>query len=155
LFAPISSSLAAAPTISWWVWLLIIVLIILLILLLWWLFKKDRSESTSTTEPVHETPQPVETRSISVPMEPAVPDDIKIIEGIGPKIEKILNEAGIHTCATLASSEVSHLEGILKAANLRLADPTTWPEQARLAAEGKMEELQTLQGQLKGGRKVY
>jgi predicted flap endonuclease-1-like 5' DNA nuclease len=155
LFAPISSSLAAAPTISWWVWLLIIVLIILLILLLWWLFKKDRSESTSTTEPVHETPQPVETRSISVPMEPAVPDDIKIIEGIGPKIEKILNEAGIHTFATLASSEVSHLEGILKAANLRLADPTTWPEQARLAAEGKMEELQTLQGQLKGGRKVY
>jgi len=154
LFAPISSPLAAAATISWWVWLLIIILIILLILLLWWLFKKDRSESTSIAEPIHEIPQPVETRSVSLPIEPGVPDDIKIIEGIGPKIEKILNEAGITTFATLASTEVSRLEGILKAANLRIADPTTWPEQAQLAADGKLAELQTFQSQLKGGRKA-
>jgi len=154
LFAPSFQSMAAAATIKWWVWLLIIVLIFLLILLLWWLFKKDRSETTSTEEPVHETPQPVETRSVNFPIEPVVPDDIKIIEGIGPKIEKILNEAGITTFATLASTEVSRLEGILKAANLRLADPATWPDQARLAAEGKMEELQLFQNQLKGGRKA-
>jgi hypothetical protein len=31
-------------------------------------------------------------------------------------------------------------------------NPGTWPKQAKLAADGKWEELETLQKQLKGGK---
>lgn len=79
-------------------------------------------------------------------------DDLKKIEGIGPKIEGILQEAGITTFAELASTEVSELERILEG-NVRMAFPETWPEQAALAAAGKWEELETLQSELEGGRR--
>jgi predicted flap endonuclease-1-like 5' DNA nuclease len=151
MFAPLSATLAAATPIAWWVWLLIIILILLLILLLWWLFRKDRGEISSPVEQIHETPHPVETRAAGLPV---TPDDLKIVEGIGPKIEKLLNAAGIFTFSDLASTPVSRLAEIMKAANLRISDPTTWPEQARLAAEGKLDALKDYQDKLKGGRVV-
>ena len=81
------------------------------------------------------------------------PDDLEAIEGIGPKIASILREAGITTFAQLAASEISTLTELLQQANLRLADPGTWPEQAQLAAEGKWDAFKTLQDNLKGGRR--
>lgn len=82
------------------------------------------------------------------------PDDLKIIEGIGPKIAKILSEAGITTFADLAKADPAKLNQILDTAGIgNIADPATWPQQAKLAAEGKMDELQALQDSLKGGRK--
>jgi large subunit ribosomal protein L21 len=81
------------------------------------------------------------------------PDDLVAIEGIGPKIAGILKAAGIATFADLAATDTSRLSDILHGANLRLADPTTWPEQAQLAAEGKWEEFKALQNSLKGGRR--
>jgi predicted flap endonuclease-1-like 5' DNA nuclease len=82
------------------------------------------------------------------------PDDLKVIEGIGPKISGLLNDAGIKTFAQLAETEVSKLQGILDANKLRLGNPETWPEQAKLAAAGDREALEALQDQLKGGRRV-
>ncbi|MDX1523704.1 MAG: 4Fe-4S binding protein, partial [Anaerolineae bacterium] len=75
----------------------------------------------------------------AAPPAPAKPDDLKKIEGIGPKIATLLNEAGITTFAGLAKTEVSKIREILEAAGPRykLSDPETWPEQAALAAEGK------------------
>ncbi|GAB4412032.1 MAG: hypothetical protein Fur0044_06260 [Anaerolineae bacterium] len=85
----------------------------------------------------------------------AAPDDLKVIEGIGPKIAGLLNSAGITTFAQLAETEVSRLEQLLVEANLRrLADPGTWPEQAKLAAAGDWEAFKALTDQLKGGRRV-
>ena len=85
---------------------------------------------------------------------PVVPDDLKIVEGIGPKIEEILHEAGIKTFAQLAAASVGQLEQIVREdAGIRIAFPDTWPEQARLAADGKWEALETLQEELKGGRR--
>ena len=81
-------------------------------------------------------------------------DDLEQIEGIGPKIASILKAAEITTFAQLAATEVTHLSDILQGANLRLADPATWPEQANLAAEGKWDELKALQDSLKGGQRV-
>lgn len=83
----------------------------------------------------------------------SVVDDLIKIEGIGPKINSILHEAGIHTFADLAQADVERLREILLQAGLRVNDPTTWPEQAALAAAGKWEELQTLQDQLNAGRR--
>jgi predicted flap endonuclease-1-like 5' DNA nuclease len=81
------------------------------------------------------------------------PEDLTPIEGIGPKINKVLHEAGITTFAQLAATEVSRLEQILALANLRLAKADTWPEQARLAAAGDWEGLERLQNELDAGRR--
>jgi predicted flap endonuclease-1-like 5' DNA nuclease len=81
------------------------------------------------------------------------PDDLKRIEGLGPKIEKILQAAGIHTFAQLATTEASQLEKIVREdADLRVAYPDTWPQQAELAAAGDWEGFAKLQEELHGGR---
>jgi len=97
--------------------------------------------------PITETPSPADMPAIAV-------DDLELIEGIGPKIATILNAAGIKNFAQLADMPSAEIKKILEDANLRLGDPTTWPDQARLAASGKFDELQQYQSQLKGGRKV-
>jgi predicted flap endonuclease-1-like 5' DNA nuclease len=83
------------------------------------------------------------------------PNDLKVVEGIGPKIEKLLKADGIKTWSELAATEVTRLQNILSAAGdrFRLADPTTWPEQAQLAADGAWEDLKSLQDKLNRGRK--
>jgi len=87
---------------------------------------------------------------------PTTKDDLKKIEGIGPKIERLLNDAGIYTWRQLADSNVDHLKEILQAAGDRykIHDPATWPQQADLAAQGKWEELKQLQDDLIGGRET-
>ncbi|MDX1667013.1 MAG: DUF4332 domain-containing protein [Saprospiraceae bacterium] len=81
-------------------------------------------------------------------------DDLKAIEGIGPKIAGLLNDAGINTWAELAEAKVDRLNEILEEAGsrYRMHDPTTWPKQAKFAAEGQWEELENYQDQLKGGK---
>ena len=80
------------------------------------------------------------------------PDDLTVIEGIGPKIKLILAEAGITRFDQLAECEVDHLAGIMKNANLRIANPKTWPSQARMAAAGEWDKLQSYQERLNAGR---
>ena len=81
-------------------------------------------------------------------------EDLKIVEGIGPKIEKLLNKAGIKTWENLASTPVDTLREILQNAgdNYRIHDPATWSDQARLAANGEFEKLKEYQDFLSGGR---
>ncbi len=95
-------------------------------------------------------------KSTAVPViEPVEPDNLKKIEGIGPKIEGILHEAGISTFAALAVETVQNLEKIVREdAGIRVAFPDTWPEQAQLAAAGEWEKLEALQDALKGGRRT-
>ena len=81
-------------------------------------------------------------------------DDLKRIEGIGPKISASLQGAGITTFAQLAATEAPRLNEILDAAGLSRADPGTWPEQAKLAAAGHWDELAALQKELKWGRRA-
>jgi DNA-directed RNA polymerase subunit beta' len=92
-------------------------------------------------------------RVVPVPGKPT-PDDLAIVEGIGPKIASLFQAAGINTFAQLAATDVERLRQILRAADIRIADPTTWPEQARLAAAGEWDKLKALQEQLRGGRRV-
>ena len=83
----------------------------------------------------------------------AKPDDLKKIEGIGPKISELLTAAGIPTFEALANSDFDTLRAILDDAGNRykIANPTTWPKQARLAADGKWDELKELQDRINGG----
>lgn len=82
------------------------------------------------------------------------PEDLKVVEGIGPKIEQLFKAEGIKTWADLAATSTARMQEILDAAGerYRLADPGTWAEQAGLAAAGKWEQLSTLQSQLRGGK---
>jgi predicted flap endonuclease-1-like 5' DNA nuclease len=97
---------------------------------------------------------PVKAAPLEVSQEP---DDLKRIEGIGPKISSLLEAAGIKTFAQLAATEVDRISQILEEADpklLQLADPKTWPRQAKLAAEGKWDALEKWQERLKGGRQA-
>jgi large subunit ribosomal protein L21 len=78
-------------------------------------------------------------------------DDLKKIEGIGPKIASTLVEAGIATFADLAKTKSAKISEII--AGVRGNHVTdTWPAQAKLAADGKWDELKKWQDELDGGK---
>jgi small subunit ribosomal protein S2 len=82
-------------------------------------------------------------------------DDLTHIAGIGVKISSVLRSAGIDTFAKLATAKVDSIRKILEAENpslLRLTDPSAWPEQARIAADGDWEALSNLQNKNKTKR---
>jgi len=74
-------------------------------------------------------------------------DDLTKVEGIGPKIAEHFNNAGILTWEELANTDVSRLQEILIAAGprYRMHNPGSWPKQARMAADGKWDELKVWQ----------
>ena len=80
-------------------------------------------------------------------------DDLKLIEGIGPKTAEALVAAGIDTFAKLAKKSVEEIKAVLEAGeNLAHLDPETWAKQAELAADGKFDELKAWQDELNGGK---
>ena len=143
-------------TFPWW--LVILILAILMIIVIWALTRNAKATEAPHIEHTHAEPAPVEATRAPEPVAaveaPLIPDDLKLIEGIGPKISSLLNAAGIYTFAQLAATPVADLQAILDKAGLRLGNPATWPEQAALAAKGDLTGLQALQDTLKGGRKV-
>lgn len=81
-------------------------------------------------------------------------NDLKIIEGIGPKIEELFKTSGILTWKSLSETSVDRCREILLKAGERfqIHDPGTWPRQAKLCYEGKWQELKDWQDILDGGR---
>ncbi|MDH3243760.1 MAG: helix-hairpin-helix domain-containing protein [Saprospiraceae bacterium] len=80
-------------------------------------------------------------------------NDLRIIEGIGPKTADLLVNKGIDTWKKLSETSVGQLQGILDRAGSRfqLLNPNTWPKQAGLAASGDWTKLRSYQDQLVGG----
>lgn len=81
-------------------------------------------------------------------------NDLKIIEGIGPKIEELYHNAGINTWFELSKTSVEKLQNILNAAGegFTIHNPGTWARQAELAYQGKWKELKDWQDVLDGGK---
>ena len=81
-------------------------------------------------------------------------DDLKLIEGIGPKIEALIKADGLTTWRQLSKANVERLQGILDAAGPRynIHNPGSWPTQAGLLADGKWVEFKTLTDNLTGGK---
>jgi large subunit ribosomal protein L17 len=154
--------------------------LLLFVWLLWWLWNRERedfreieieidikSPQPSREPGALEAEAPIESTDRSAEEEPpptveteAPPiaefDDLRRVEGIGPKIASVLEDAGITTFSGLAQTGVGRINEILEEADPRLrslADPTTWPEQAALAASGDWEALSALQSELRGGRR--
>ena len=81
-------------------------------------------------------------------------DDLKIVEGIGPKIEELLHKAGIYTWESLSESSPDRIKGILDQAGNEYAihDAGSWPQQAGFAANHDWDMLKKLQDELNAGK---
>jgi predicted flap endonuclease-1-like 5' DNA nuclease len=81
-------------------------------------------------------------------------DDLKIVEGIGPKIEELFNSEGIFTFAELAATSVDKMKAILDTAGPRfqIHNPATWANQAAMARDGNWDELKKWQDILYKGK---
>jgi hypothetical protein len=123
-----------------WIWFVILA-VLLLVLIIWWFNRRSSDQVVVPPEaPVQiqkETP----------------PDDLVRLEGIGPKVAKVLNDAGITTFEALSRADPADLQMTLNAAGLQMMNPEGWIEQASLAAKGDWEGLERMQSELKGGRK--
>ena len=80
-------------------------------------------------------------------------DDLTKVEGIGPKAAEALVAAGISTYEELSKADADNIKEILTESSSRMAhlDPTSWPKQAKMAADGKWDELKEWQDNAKGG----
>jgi len=99
--------------------------------------------------------EPAETPSRSKSKkQPKQQDNLKRIEGIGPKIAEVLRANGIDTFAKLAKMTPDEIKDLLNNAGERFSfqDPTTWPQQAKMAADGEWDKLRKWQDELKAGK---
>ena len=82
------------------------------------------------------------------------PDDLEIIEGIGPKIAQLMRQHGITTFVQLATASPAEIAAILEKGgpNFRIANPGTWPEQAGHCVRNDWAGLKRLQDRLTAGR---
>ena len=83
-----------------------------------------------------------------------VQDGPQQVEGIGPKIQEVLQAAGINTHADLAAKSADEVKEILAPEGGVIAsrDTSTWPAQAQMAADGEWEKLRAWQDELDGGK---
>ncbi len=121
--------------------------------------KKESTEEVESVETIEETKEEEtvdkeKNEEVKETAEKKEADDLTKIEGIGPKINELLQNAGINTFADLAEIEVDKVKEILENAegNFKSHDPETWPAQAKLASEGKWDELKKWQDELDGGK---
>ncbi|WP_293299084.1 30S ribosomal protein S2 [Allomuricauda sp.] len=89
----------------------------------------------------------------AAPKAEAKADDLTKIEGVGPKAAEALAASGVKSYADLADADAEKIKEILTEASSTLAhlDPTSWPKQAKMAADGKWDELKEWQDSVKGG----
>jgi large subunit ribosomal protein L27 len=119
--------------------------------------KKTAPAPTPAAPAVADAPAKAKSSAIVLPSGKKIKqDDLKVIEGIGPKIEELLQQAGIHTWAELAVAATDTVQAVLDEAGprYRMHDPATWSKQAALAAAEQWAELEAYQDHLKGGRDV-
>ena len=123
-------------------WLLYVLLgfFLLMVIVGWWASTRNKDQVDAPQE-------------VHVEHETHAPDDLTKLEGIGPKVAKVLGEVGITTFAGLARANAADVQKTLTAAGLQMMNPEGWIEQAELAAKGDWAGLEKLQGELKGGRR--
>lgn len=121
---------------------------------------KKKAEAVNTdaaaeTTASAETKEDTETK-VKPAKKSAKADDLTVIEGVGPKIAEVFVKAGIANFSALAAKTADELKVILTEAGdqFNTAVTDTWPEQAKLAAEGKFDELKKWQDELDGGKEA-
>lgn len=81
-------------------------------------------------------------------------DDLKVVEGIGPKIEGLFHSFDINTWQALSDASVAKCQEVLNSGGdrYRIHDPSSWPMQAKMCYEGKWDELKRWQVAHKHGK---
>ena len=123
------------------------------------LIGKTKKKSKGTTElgtAGTAAPVSVAPKAKIAKAQPPQPDNLKRIEGIGPKIAEVLKAANVDSFVKLAAMTPDQIKDLLNAAGDRFSfqDPATWPAQADLAAQGEWDKLKKWQDELKGGKVV-
>lgn len=105
--------------------------------------KEDNSSIKAATKPTYAKKKVVIAK-----------DDLQLIEGVGPAIEKLFHKHGIMSFKDIVKADVEWLEDILELGwnRFKAHSPTTWPDQARLASKWKWSELEEYQEILNGGK---
>lgn len=116
--------------------------------------KVENTEATPKTAKTADTPKATVAPKTTAKKATTAGDDLTKVEGIGPKVKGLFNDAGISTFAELASKTADELKDILVPHGGRYAgmNTETWPKQAQLAAENKWDELKKWQDELNGGK---
>ncbi|AXT52266.1 50S ribosomal protein L21 [Aquimarina sp. BL5] len=112
--------------------------------------KKAAPKAEKKVEAKAAAPKKEEAPKKAAPKKSAKADDLKKIEGIGPKIAETLKANGIVTFADLAKADPKQIAEFIKDVRGNHV-PDTWPKQAEMAAEGKWDELKEWQDKLDGG----
>jgi len=112
--------------------------------------KAEPKKETKAAAP-KAAPAKKEAPAKKAPAKKAAKDDLKKIEGIGPKIAETLTAAGIATFADLAKAKPAKISEIIEGVRGNHV-PDTWPKQAKMAADGKWDELKKWQDELDGGK---
>ena len=143
---------------------------IMIAMLIWWLLKEksinknafpkkvelivltdqEEEKTEELSEPDEEESQKVSGKVSST----SAPDDLKVIDGIGPRSAEVLAAAGVTSFTQLSGMDPDSIQNIMREAGVRIPYPETWPEQAALAAAEKWVELEVLQETLQRGRRV-
>ena len=81
-------------------------------------------------------------------------DDLKVVEGIGPKIEGLFHDFNIKTWKALSETSVEKCQEVLNSGGerYRIHDPASWPLQAGMAYKGEWQALAKWQDEHKGGK---
>ena len=116
-------------------------------------FEEDVEEKRQEVQYINtDAPPPPATHEPITPTE-AVPDDLKVIEGIGPRMEAALVAAGVDNFAKLAQVSEDEIRAAIHAAGMRFAPSVpTWAQQAAFAARGDWAGLKAYQETLRSGR---
>lgn len=117
----------------------------------------EQSAATAESETDHSvTPDKVdEGDADDAPAGDGEPDDLTLIEGVGPYYRDLLHEIGVDTFAKLAQLSAEEIENrIVEAGGRRSASMKTWAEQAKYAAAGDFDGLEEFKSNLTGGRRT-
>jgi len=115
--------------------------------------KAKKAPAKKAAAPKKETAAKKPAAKKAAPKKASGADDLTKIEGIGPKAAEALIAAGLATFAELAKSTEAKIKKILDEAEGRfgMMKPASWPKQAKLAADGKWDELKKWQDEMDGG----
>ena len=116
--------------------------------------KVEEKPAAVETPKAEEAPAPAPEKKKAAPKkEAAKADDLTKIEGIGPKGAEALVNAGVDSFEKLSKSKPEAIKEILTEASSRMAhlDPTSWPKQAKMAADGDWDKLKDWQDNAKAG----
>ncbi len=141
------------------IWLGLLIAFLLGLLLGWWIWGCCRKKKSTHVETRDVSTASLAPKAAPAPKATVLPagiklNDLKIVEGIGPKIAQILNDNGINSWVELADASPEKIKEFLTEAGPRfqMANPGSWPKQARMAADGEWEALKKWQDEHDHGR---